>query len=308
MNRRDALRHMVLGAGAALIGAPLSAERVLGAQRWVKRYQGAADEPHYEIVRHLDQRGVSVRGGLIVGDRGTHRPRRDRISTDEFGHGLYLADVKGGTVEDLEVRDCWGDGIVLSFSHPRTGRPMGVTEDVTLRNIRVENCRRNAVSFIGARDILMEDFQLHGTHGTHPSAGIDFEPDDGRRYPNRNITLRRGVISGNEGFGIVCDDSGRPSSYTSNVLIEDTTIRAHRNGWALWLRFAPGNNVLRRCRIHGPVAHLANVTLEDCEFFHDGSYTQTPFAIDVNNNDPVRFVRPKFHARTRILGRNKTGH
>lgn len=305
MDRREALRRMLLASGAVLIGGDRAVAQLAGAPPWVKRYRGPADAPHYEIVRHLGERGISVRNGVVIGDRATHRPRRDGIKTDEFGHGIYIANCDGGVVQGVEVRDCWGDGIVVGFSHPRTGKPLGVTRNLALRDIKVQNCRRNAVSFIGAENIVMEDFQLRNTHGTHPGAGIDFEPDNGARYPNRNITLRRGVVEGNQNFGILCDDSGRASSYTSNVVMEDVTIRAGRDAWALWLRFAPGNNVLRRCKIYGPVAHLANVTLEDCEFFHDGSYSQSPFAVDVNNNDPVRFVRPRFHARTRILGRNK---
>lgn len=278
---------------AAAVGAPKLQEPYT-----VVRYEGPADQSHYEIVFKGRENGFSVSRLEIVGDRYTHQRRNDWDSlhlpedekTDEFGHGIYTYDASG-TIEDVVVRDAWGDGINLGFVEPRVGLLRGATRDVTIRRAEVKNNRRNGMSIVGSKNILVEDSTFSGTHGNPkgPGAGIDFEPDIGREYPNDGITLRRLLVENNESFGIICDDSNRPSSFTGNVVIEDSTIRSSNKGWSLWLCYSHGENVVRNCRIYGPVAKLKNVRFEGCEFFHDGSYKQTPYAIDCFQPKNVSF-------------------
>lgn len=276
------------------------------------RYEGPADQSHYELAYKLNEQGFELRDLILLGDRDTHQQRSDyRPGTgmgDEFGHGLVIVN-SSGIAERIDARDCWGDGVIVCFAEVRSGDPQGICHDVTLRRIVAENNRRNGLAVIGVDGLLVEDSIFRGTHGNPlgPGAGVDFEPDTAE-YPNRRIVLRRVLVEDNQSFGIICDRTD-----TTDVLIEDSVIRASKAGWALWLRFGPGENIVRRCKIYGPVTHLANVVFEDCEFFHDGSYTQTPYAVDVNNNEPVRFLRCRVNGRAmvqndpamRLLGANK---
>lgn len=299
------MRKVLLGL-APLCGS-LQGNSVWGSvpQRRVLRYEGAPDSPHYEIVRSLSEPEFVLRGVIIRGDRWTHRPRADIPgAADEFGHGIFVANCGRATIEDVDVEDCWGDGIVLGFQHPRTAQPLGLARNVTIRRVTVRRARRNGLSIIGAENVLVEDSRFCDTHGTAPMAGCDLEPDS-PHYPNRNITFRRCTFTNNGHHGLIADSGNHGSSWTWNVAAEDCTFSANRDGYALWF-MGEGRNVFRRCRFYGPVVHLQNCVFIDCEFYNDGdSYSQSRFAVAVENDQPVEWIRCRFIGDTYIRGKNK---
>jgi hypothetical protein len=233
----------------------------------VLRYDGPANEPHYEIVRQLG--GVlNVRNTDIVGDRSTHQPRTDCTNCrDEFGHGIYAAGVTSGLIEDVTVSEAWGDGIIFDYKHPREpSNIIGTCRNVVLRNVTVMNCRRNAVYIGGGLDYLIDRCNLHAFTGVDPRAALDIEPEKDYLPVNGINILNSNIYGCDHGFGILADNHGIS---ISGLVVEDTHVHAAKIGWGMWLAGLRGTNVFRRCTFHGPVVHLRNAHFENCTFIAD---------------------------------------
>lgn len=228
-------------------------------------YRGSDDATHYQLLRYMQASGLSVRGYELIGNR----PRIPKGFNGEWGHGLFLTAVRDSHFSDIHVSEVMGDGATITSLEPY-GRVLGVTRGVQITNLHVAGARRNGISFIGAEGVKVSDFSIRDVRGAPrgPAAGVDFEPDPGT-LGNRDLVLRDGAISDCHNFGIICDGTD-----TRNVLIERVTVRAAQTGWALWLTFPGGRNVVRGCTIYGPCVHLRNVHFERCRFVRDPANKQ----------------------------------
>lgn len=102
---------------------------------------------------------------------------RERPTADQFGHvvewkGCTNIDMIGGT-----YRGGGGDGVYIS-----TTANQAYCEQMRLEGVEVDNARRNGISVISARDLLISNAYIHDTKGTAPEAGIDFEPNNDDEY------------------------------------------------------------------------------------------------------------------------------
>ncbi len=123
--------------------------------------------------------------GRIIGERSVHRGR-----AGEWGMGIAAFAGRGWTIgPDIEVADCWGDGIYLGPLET----PGMFCEDFLISGVRVSRCRRNGISITGGRNGRLENLRIESIGGTNPEGGIDLEPDH-REHPNRNITISGGTI------------------------------------------------------------------------------------------------------------------
>lgn len=232
----------------------------------VRRYTGPADATHYEVLRFMDLVGLDLSGYELVGNRPEIGPGFD----GEWGHGLFLSGVEDSRLGSILVREMMGDGVTVGAKYP-SGEIGRSCRNLLLQDIRVEGARRNGISFIGAEDVSIERFEVRDVRSDlkrGPCAGVDLEPDP-KAPGNRRILIRDGVVEGCQNFGIIA--AGHDNQ---DVLIERVTVRAELDGWALWLDFPGGTNVVRDSTIYGPCAHLRNVRFENCRFVRDRAYTQ----------------------------------
>ncbi len=237
----------------------LAAALVLPAAPQRKRivYSGPDNATHYQLLRFMEASGLNVRGYELVGNRR----RIPRGFNGEWGHGLFLGAVRNSRFSDIHVSEVMGDGATIPSEGPY-GPVLGVTRNVRISKLHVAGAGRNGIAFIGAERVTVSDFSIRDVRGAPrgPAAGVDFEPDPGTPG-NRDLVLRDGTISDCHNFGIICDGTD-----TRGVLIERVTVRAPRTGWALWLTFPGGTNIVRDCTIDGPCVHLRNVHFERCRF------------------------------------------
>lgn len=172
----------------------------------------------YVVVRLERVSDVSIRGGTIQGERQTHTGR-----DGEWGFGIGIFGATGVTIEDLTVRDCWGDGIFIEEALP----DWSVTSrDVTLRNVVATGNRRQGLSVLGVDGLTVIDSVFEDTHGTAPSAGVDIEPG-GYGHAVRRVTFLRCTFRRNAGRGVVLDATTGPD--VSEVKIVGGT--SEDNGW-----------------------------------------------------------------------------
>jgi len=187
-----------------------------------------------DLIRVSGASNVHIEGyGATLRMRQRDYTRAPYI-TLENRHGIRLNDVVNTTVAGLTIENTGGDGIyvgVLGAFSP------GFSKNVTIRDVVINNAFRNGISVISVEDLLIENTVIHGTVGTAPRAGIDFEPNVPEQRIT-NATVRNTVITGNGLNGIQwhlndLDNDGVASS----GLIDNVTISGNVGDG---LSFSPG--------------------------------------------------------------------
>jgi hypothetical protein len=138
------------------------------------------------VVQAYGADGWSLVGpGSIVGERDVHKG-----SGGEWGMGVSVfASNRWSIIGAVEIRNCWGDGIVVQGGVP--GRI--TSNDFVIDGVRISDCRRNGISICAGVDGEIRNVDIRDIKGTPPQGGIDLEADDDYT-PNRRIKVTGGKI------------------------------------------------------------------------------------------------------------------
>ena len=144
-------------------------------------------EKAYSILRIRDVNDVAVIGGTLVGDRAQHQ------STEgQWGMGIYIGPrVKRVSVVGVTAKEMWGDGFYV-----------GGGEHIALCSVSSIHNRRQGLSIIAGKHLLVWNSLFAETRGTRPSAGIDIEPDFAKQRV-ANVRIERSTFRNNAGGGIM---------------------------------------------------------------------------------------------------------
>lgn len=151
----------------------------------------ANDATHYSVIKVENVVNFSISGGKIVGDRNSHLGVEG-----EWGHGVNITGSTDVSVDNIEIEDCWGDGIYIGRTYTQA-----YCKNVDIRRIKLDNNRRQGISIVSAIDLTIDSGRIQNTNGTAPADGIDIEPNDNTDYL-QNITIRKITTEDNEGDGI----------------------------------------------------------------------------------------------------------
>lgn len=139
---------------------------------------------------------VSIFGkGTLRGDKLIHT-----ATTGEWGHCINISDSTYITVEGLLIRNAWGDGVYIGGS--TTG-----SSYIRIEDIIADDNRRNGISIVNARHVIVNNSSFTNTSGTAPQAGIALETNSASDHLD-DITINNCVCSGN---------AGNPSYVSSHV-------------------------------------------------------------------------------------------
>ncbi len=179
----------------------------------------ANDKWNYCVVDVTGQEHVTIRGGSIRGDRENHvyTPRPDGSDAHDEGHLICIKASQYVLIEDMYLSHANGDGVLLVANSTTS------TLDTTIRNNEFDQNRRQGISVVGAIRLLIENNEIHDTHGTPPQFGIDIES---LSYESRDIKIRNNLFYANGtidtninyGGGHIVNTDGR------NVLVEYNTM------------------------------------------------------------------------------------
>jgi hypothetical protein len=122
---------------------------------------------HYRVVCIDGQNGVVITGGTIEGERNRHMGK-----DGEWGMGIEIDGSRNVIVNDININNCWGDGIYLG-----TGRA-GFNENIKIQNVKETANRRNGISIISGDNVDVENCIISQSGGTEPGDGVDIEPND----------------------------------------------------------------------------------------------------------------------------------
>lgn len=218
-----------------------------------------SQEVYYGIFIPRDSENVIVSGGQIFGEREHHIG-----TTGEWGFGILCRASKNVIIENIKIKDCWGDGIDITSSGETDDKK---SKDVIIRNVVCENNRRNNLTLGGVEHIVIEHSKFVSANGTAPEAGIDIEPDNANRF-NKDVTIFNCVIDNNKAYGVLCT-----SFESNNITIKESYIKSSITGKALVLTKTVGNNSVENSEIIGGSRDCYNINFENCIFSIDGTYS-----------------------------------
>ncbi|MFJ7681470.1 right-handed parallel beta-helix repeat-containing protein [Peribacillus butanolivorans] len=151
------------------------------------------DKSSYEIIEIHDVENVSIKGNAVIeGERKEHTG-----TTGEWGMGISIRGSENIHLENLTVRDCWGDGIYIGSTEKKN-----FNKNITIENSILENNRRQGISVISAINLKIVNPIVKDTRGTSPESGIDLEPNEPTDRL-QNIEINNPSTENNKGFGIL---------------------------------------------------------------------------------------------------------
>lgn len=165
----------------------------------------------YHIIHARGVKNVTIVGGEIIGDRDEH------LSTGgEWGHGIYISESENIEVRNVEVSNCWGDGVYVGH------------EEIPCRNIRIidvisRNNRRQGLSVTNVDGLQVIRGQYLDTNGAAPESGIDIEPDHDKDA--KNILLESVFFSGNANRNLLLYTSEADMSEIVNVEVRNCVFK-----------------------------------------------------------------------------------
>ncbi|MCH5250864.1 MAG: right-handed parallel beta-helix repeat-containing protein [Lachnospiraceae bacterium] len=169
---------------------------------------GNSESDDFHVIKIEGCSNVTISGGTIIGERNEH------IGTDdsESGHGVGIYDCTNIHIQDMDISQCWGDGIYLGRSYQSTADNI----DINITGCNVHHNRRNNLGIVSADGVTIDDCHFNYAKGTDPQYGIDIETNDD--IPCKNITITNTEIVGNAkgSMGII--------KKADNVRLEDCTL------------------------------------------------------------------------------------
>jgi len=129
--------------------------------------------------------------------------------------GIEMYTANNVVIEGVTSADMWGDGYYI-------GRNSG---NVTMCSVIADNNRRQGITVTSVNGAVIKNSIFKNTKGTHPSAGMDIEPNDGEII--NNLQVLNSQFNNNQKSGIQLSFPSVTAASTasvSNVTISGNTI------------------------------------------------------------------------------------
>ena len=117
----------------------------------------------------------------------------------EWGHGIYVRGAENIKLININVSNCWGDGIAVAGYVEKN---IYASKNVSINSCVCDNNRRQGISIISCENLIIDNCITSNTNGTLPSAGIDIEPNQNENAILKNIKIQNHTSFNNDGSGI----------------------------------------------------------------------------------------------------------
>jgi hypothetical protein len=159
----------------------------------LKSKTGYHDDPGAQHVLNI----VKATNVTIAGNGATVQMLKSEYTTGEQRHGVFIAGSTDVRIYDLRSIDSGGDGFFIGATY---GREFSLR--VAVYNCVADNNRRQGLSIVSGKNVLIAGGEYRNTSGTAPQSGIDLEPDTGE-HKLESIYLLGVKTSGNAGSGLL---------------------------------------------------------------------------------------------------------
>lgn len=172
---------------------------------------------NYHVIYAGHQENITITGGQIIGDRREHMG-----GGGEAGHGISILGCSNIHISNVEISQCWGDGIYLGAEPGEDGTRC--SSDITIENCNLHHNRRSNLSITDVtQNVTIRNCQFNYAGGTDPQFGINIEPNDNTgNYRCEHIKIYDSTCKGNAkgSMGIMT----RPRITVNDVLLENCTL------------------------------------------------------------------------------------
>ena len=148
----------------------------------------------YEIILLWNRKNITIYFANIEGDRQQHKG-----TAGERGMGISIAGSDNIKLIKPKISDCWGDGIYLGSYSTKTDTIN--TSNIYIEKAFLDKNRRNGMSVVTAKNLVINGILCSNTYGTDPQSGIDIEPGVNFHWAE-NITINEPITFNNKAMGI----------------------------------------------------------------------------------------------------------
>lgn len=193
---------------------------------------------NYQVIWAFGRDNIKISGGQIIGERNEHTG-----TGGEWGHGISIQGCTNVEISDMDISQCWGDGIYLGGYNgwDENGNSKWMTSSgITITNCNLHHNRRNNLSITDVDNVSIDYCQFNYANGTDPQYGIDIEPNYSND-PCEHITISNSTFIGNKkaSMGIITS--------ANDILLENCTLDGN------FYNMAGKNVVLRNTTIKGEI-------------------------------------------------------
>jgi len=222
--------------------------------------------------------------------------RKGEYTEGEWRHAVKLAGVSRVHIEGLSIDSSGGDGLYIG-SHAEKGG-LHYSEDVSVKACHLRGHRRQGISVISVRRLLLDSLVVEGTSGTAPESGIDFEPNEPNEYLE-DIVVRRSVFRGHANHAaLMWLGKLHGTSHPVSITFEDSRFAGSRGNGLYITGFRKpglkGRIVVRRCRLEDNGSHALEISdkpLEGPSVVVEASVLRQGFArITPRRNTPASAI------------------
>ncbi|MBI3469874.1 MAG: hypothetical protein HY013_00790 [Candidatus Solibacter usitatus] len=180
---------------------------------------------------------IAVSNITIRANGGAVQMRKSEYTSGEQRHAVFISESKDVRIYDLTAKDSGGDGFLIQGTDGGGGAP---SENITLSHCIADNNRRQGLSIVNARNLLVIGGEYRNTSGTPPEAGIDLETDFVTDRME-NISLIGVRTSNNRGGGIKFVPKSLPNAPGNvvSVFIQGFQSANDRGGGGLFFTLPP---------------------------------------------------------------------
>ena len=218
----------------------------------------------YNIFTIAEVNNVKLHNGTIIGDRQTHTG-----NDGEWGYGVAIKFATNVTLEDLNISECWGDGICTNHN----GDSTKLCENIYIKNCICKSNYRQGFSHQNGRHTIVEDCEFSDTGDdslhTAPADGVDIEPGTNS---NRviDVLFNRCTFANNYNSGIqVKGDKVDGRDNIDGVIVMNCKFK---------------NNYATTANADLNIGKSYNVIVKDCDFSNAGNNTQDIISINCSNS------------------------
>ena len=151
------------------------------------------NEKNSRVIYAFGRNNVTISGGQIIGERKEHKG-----TSGEWGHGIQIIGCTNVHISNVEVSQCWGDGIYLGLYNgwdDDGNKKQYFSDGIAIENCNLHHNRRNNLSITDVSNVTVDRCQFSYAKGTDPQYGIDIEPNKGNTCSN--VTISNSSFYGN---------------------------------------------------------------------------------------------------------------
>lgn len=133
----------------------------------------------------------------LIGNHSRLVMNKKEYTTGEWRMGISIVGSSNISIKNLTIEGSGGDGIYIDGNKTKT-----FSNNILIENVVSRNNKRQGISIISAKDVIVRDSKFSHTKGTLPEAGLDIEPDSYKDII-QNIYFENCAFTNNNHSGIV---------------------------------------------------------------------------------------------------------